>query len=149
MKKKMMIGMIAVMLTLGSVHTYAATVLDINIISLITNGISTIFNHYNTEAATDSENLNNAYRNKITQYVDKKTTEVNTQIDAHVTKEINRADKELNSYYQSLTSETDQVVKTEINDAKAKITDNVNKDIANIKNELAKELEKNIKEKLK
>lgn len=149
MKKKLMILFIVIILSLGTVQVYATTILDTNIISLITNSIDTIISYYKAEAISDTENLNNEYKAKIGQYVNNKTNQVNDAFDTHVNIEIERANEDLNAFYRNLTQETDVIVDRQLQLAKESLTDSINDSVEIIKSQLEKELEKEIKEKLK
>lgn len=148
-KNKLLTGLLVLILSLSTVQIYAATILDTNVINLITSGIHSIFNLYNNEATISSDNLNDTFREKISQYIISKADEVNNRLDAHVNEEIIRANEELNTYYEDLTTETDQLVEEQIENAEENITNNINYNIEDIKSQLAKELEKGIKEKMK
>lgn len=149
MKKKILMAMIVVTLLLGGVQVYAATFLDSNIISLITDGVNSIKSFYTTTANTETEKLNKQYKEKIGQYVNDKTNQVIKDIETHKTSEINRANQELNTYFNNMKNETDTVVNGQVKQAKDSITTTVNAGIQNSKAEMLKELEKQIKEKLK
>lgn len=86
---------------------------------------------------------------KVGDYISDKTRQVNKEIETHKNNEINRANQEVSSYFETVKKEADTVFNAQIKQAKASITANVNNNVQNIKNNINKEIEKQLKEKLK
>jgi DNA anti-recombination protein RmuC len=149
MKKKIIMSMLALAVFLGGVQVYAVTALDSNIIGLITAGINSIKIYYVTEANKDTENLNKQYKEKIGQYMNDKTNQVIKEFETHKNNEINRANQELNNYFETMKKDTDTIIDDQVKQAKDSITSTVSKNIQDSKTQMNKELENQIKEKLK
>lgn len=149
MKKKLVMGFIVFTIITASVQVYAATYLNTNIIDLITQGVNSITNRFISTANTDSENIDSQYMQKVADYISDKTRQVNKEIETHKNNEINRANQEVSSYFETVKKEADTVFNAQIKQAKASITANVNNNVQNIKNNINKEIEKQLKEKLK
>jgi hypothetical protein len=149
MKKKIIMSMLALAVFLGGVQVYAVTALDSNIIGLITAGINSIKIYYVTEANKDTENLNKQYKEKIGQYMNDKTNQVIKEFETHKNNEINRANQELNNYFETMKKDTDTVIDDQVKQAKDSITSTISKNIQDSKTQMNKELENQIKEKLK
>ncbi|KNY25389.1 hypothetical protein [Pseudobacteroides cellulosolvens] len=149
MKKKIFISILGLLLLLGSAQVYAVTLLDSNIINLINNGINSIKGYYTNSTSIETENLSKQYKEKIGQYVNDKTDKIINEFETHKSNEINRANQELNNYFDAMKKETDAVADNQVKQAKDSITTSVNNNIQDVKMQMNKELENQIKEKLK
>jgi F0F1-type ATP synthase membrane subunit b/b' len=78
-----------------------------------------------------------------------KTNQVIKEFETHKNNEINRANQELNNYFETMKKDTDTVIDDQVKQAKDSITSTISKNIQDSKTQMNKELENQIKEKLK
>ena len=140
---------LAIILFLGTGQAYAAS-LNTNIIGLIRSSFISIKEYYigktNEQLGTINEN---EYKNDIKKFVDDKSTEVISDLETYKNGEVNRAKNEIDVYASELKQEVGTIANEEGQKIKTEIKAKADEKIRNVKTELDKELEKQIKDKLK
>ena len=149
MKKKILSTFLVISLMFGAGQVYAATVLDSNIVSLISNSFISIKTHYVNDTKNDLSNLNDTYKEKISSYVKDKIDKSFNDIEKYKNSEITRANKELEKYYQDLKNDISNEIDSNAQEVKNSITAEVNNNIEFIKNDINSLLETTLNQNLK
>lgn len=149
LKKKFLILIITVSTLIGGTQVYAATVLGTNVVSLLSNGITTIKNYFIGTVVTNEMNkLNDKYTNSVDAYSKEKANQAVTDLQTHTTNEVNRANKELDTYLNNMKAQVNTEYNNQIKKSKDEITSTVNNNINNIESNLNKELEKQLQDQI-
>ena len=149
LKKKFLILIITISTLIGGTQVYAATVLGTNVVSLLSNGIISIKNYFTGTVVNNEINkLNDKYTNSIDDYSKEKANEAVIDLQNHTTSELNRANKELDTYVSDMKDQVNNEYNNQIKKSKEEITSAVNGNISNIKSNLDKELEKQLQNEL-
>lgn len=148
-KKKFIMSLLVALILMGSTQVYAATVLNTNIISLIRDGFNSITAYFMQSTDQEISKIDTDSSGDIKQYIDTTSQQTISDIEAHKNNEVTRADKEIDTYTAELKKQLDAVVNDEKNKTKQQITEKINSNIASIKSDLDKDMEKYIKELLK
>ncbi|KYH34203.1 hypothetical protein CLTEP_18560 [Clostridium tepidiprofundi DSM 19306] len=149
MKKRLFSALLTISLLLGVGQVYATTVLDTNIIDLISKSFISIKAHYDDATKNDLNNLDNAYKKKISNYIKYKVNKSFSDIEKYKSSEISRANKELEKYYENLKNAIDSEIDSNTQKTKNSITTEVNNSIESIKNDINNSLSTALKQNLK
>ncbi len=148
-KNKFFVSLLVVLALMGSTQAYAATALNTNIINLIRDGFSSITAYFMLSTDQEVTKIEADSSNDLKQYIDASSKQTVSDIEAHKNKEVARAEKEIDAYTSDLKKQFDTVVNDENNKAKQQITEKINNNVARIKSDLDKDMEKYIKDLLK
>lgn len=149
MKKKIITFLLIMGLLIGGTQTYASTVLNTNIISLIQSGFDSIKSYYTGSTAKDLTATQTQLSSQLDKYVNDKTNQAFTDLNTHKATEEARASQELNSYLSSMKQEADRVINDQEQQAKTAITAQVDQSISSIEDTMNQELAAQIQSKLK
>lgn len=148
-KKKFVVSLLVALTLMGSTQAYAATALNTNIIALIKDGFTSITAYFMQSTEQEVAKIETDSSNDIKQYIDTASKQTISDIETHKNNEVARADKEIDTYTGELKKQLDTVVNDEETKTKQQITDKINSNVASIKSDLDKDMEKYIKELLK
>lgn len=149
MKKKIITFLLIMGLLIGGTQTYASTVLNSNIISLIQSGFDSIKNYYTSSATKDMSATQTQLTNQVDKYVSDRTSQAFTDLNTHKTTEEARASQELNGYLNSMKQQADSAINDQEQQAKTAITAQVNQSISSIEDTMNQEFAAQIQSKLK
>lgn len=149
MKKKLITFLLIMGLLIGGTQTYAATVLNSNVINLIQSGFDSVKSYYTGSAAKDMTTTQTQLTNQVDKYVNDRTNQAFTDLNTHKTAEETRANQELNSYLNSMKQEADTAINDQSQQAKTAITNQVNQSISSIEDAMNQEFAAQIQSKLK
>ncbi|MEB3100869.1 hypothetical protein [Ferviditalea candida] len=147
MKRKLLILATALIFMTGTAKIYAEAN-DTTLIALIKEGIQRIGSVFAAKSDQDMAGLKEKYKAEISKLVDDISRNASNNLSMHEKKEIQRADQELKAYLNDVKQQTTEQSNLELENVKKQITDIVNRNIAQIQNELKADLEKQLQEKL-
>ncbi len=142
MKKIIFAALFSLLVIGASVQTYASTVLDSNIISLIESGISNIVNSVNPPnenvISTDNSSFNSG------DYIDQKNNQLNNDLTDYKNQQVADANQQLSNYIDEIKQEIDTVYQSKEDKAKHDIDNKINDSVTQLKQKILDELTKEL-----